>query len=81
MKGINKRFWIFLSVLAFSVLSCSLVTGSAADPTEDPSIALFTAAALTVEARLTQAEQDKPLPTDTIPPTLPPVQSAALPGR
>jgi hypothetical protein len=72
MKVINKKFWIYLSVLAITTFGCNLVTGIGQTETQVPNNALFTAAAFTVEAKLTEAGVDWQSPTSTLPPVQPP---------
>ncbi len=67
----TRRFFSMLSVLAIVILSCGLPT--AVTPTSDPN-AIFTAAAQTVEAQLTQAAPgDTPIPSPTEPPSATPL--------
>ena len=72
--SLSKYLFISLTFLLVSVLSaCSLISGAA--PTQVSPNALYTAAAVTVQAQLTQEAAGKPIPTSTA--TLSPAQPTA----
>ncbi|MDI6769484.1 MAG: NBR1-Ig-like domain-containing protein [Anaerolineales bacterium] len=71
----NLRFFSVISILAVVFLACNLPTAGVPTPapTLDPN-ALYTAAAQTVEAHLTQsAPGDTPIPSPTEPPSATPL--------
>lgn len=70
------------TIITISLLLTACGTKSTATPTVDPNV-IFTAAAQTVEAQLTQAASSNPAPTETpapVGPTAAPVAATAAPG-
>lgn len=72
----NKKSLLGLLLLATVVLATAC-NGQSAEPTLDPD-AIYTAAAMTVEAQLTQAAEQNPTPTFTM---VPPTETLAAPAQ